>query len=61
MSLDMSSTGLSVVVSGTLAVGAQVRVTLASGAAGTDVVTEARVVHVEKHAHRAVAGLQFIQ
>ncbi len=57
MSRDISSTGLSVVLRDPLEVGDEVRVTLA----GTEVVTTARVVHVAKHARRAIAGLQFIQ
>lgn len=61
MSRDISSTGLSVVMRDRLAVGDQVRVTLAGSAGETGVVTSARVVHVEKGARRAIAGLQFIQ
>jgi len=61
MSRDISSTGLSVVMRDPLAVGDQVRVTLACAPGKTDVVTTARVVHVEKHARRAIAGLEFIQ
>ena len=61
MCRDISSSGLSVVMRAPLAVGDQVRVTLAGTGSGTDVVTSARVVHVEKHARRAIAGLQFIQ
>jgi hypothetical protein len=61
MGRDISSTGLSVIMREPLAVGAQVRVTLAGTAGDSDVVTSARVVHVEKHARRAIAGLQFVQ
>ena len=61
MGRDISSTGLSVIMREPLAVGDQVRVTLAGTAGDTEVVTDARVVHVEKHARRAIAGLQFIQ
>ncbi len=61
MSCDISSSGLSVVMRDPLAVGDQVRVTLARTTGSTDVVTTARVVHVEKHARRAIAGLEFIQ
>ena len=61
MGRDISSTGLSVIMREPLAVGDQVRVTLAGTAGDTEVVTAARVVHVEKHARRAIAGLQFIQ
>ena len=57
MSRDISSTGLSVVLRDPLAVGDHVSVTLA----GTEVVTTARVVHIEKDARRAIAGLQFLQ
>ena len=61
MGRDISSTGLSVIMREPLAVGDQVRVTLAGTAGDSEVVTAARVVHVEKHARRAIAGLQFIQ
>jgi len=61
MSCDISSSGLSVVMRDPLAVGDQVRVTLAGTSGKTDAVTNARVVHVEKQARRAIAGLQFIQ
>ena len=61
MGRDISSTGLSVIMREPLAVGDQVRVTLAGTAGDSEVVTDARVVHVEKHARRAIAGLQFIQ
>ena len=61
MCRDISSTGMSVVTKDPLPVGAQVRVTLAGTGGDTDVVTNARVVHVEKGSRRAVAGLQFIQ
>lgn len=61
MSRDISSTGLSVVLRDPIAVGDQVRVTLAGTGGAGDVVTAARVVHVEKHARRSIAGLQFIQ
>ncbi len=61
MGRDISSTGLSVIMREPLAVGDQVRVTLAGTALDSEVVTAARVVHVEKHARRAIAGLQFIQ
>jgi hypothetical protein len=61
MSRDISSSGLSVVMRDPLAVGDQVQVTLAASTGGSDVVTTARVVHVEKHARRAIAGLEFIQ
>ena len=60
MSRDISSSGLSVVMREPLAVGDQVRVTLAGSPDGR-VVTTARVVHVEKHARRSIAGLEFIQ
>ncbi len=61
MSCDISSSGLSVVMRDPLAVGDQVRVTLAGMSGKTDAVTNARVVHVEKQPRRAIAGLQFIQ
>ena len=61
MSRDISSTGLSVIMREPLAVGAEVRVTLAGAPGNSEVVTAARVVHVEKHARRTIAGLQFIQ
>ena len=61
MGRDISSTGLSVIMREPVAVGDQVRVTLAGTAGDSEVVTAARVVHVEKHARRAIAGLQFIQ
>ena len=61
MGRDISSSGLSVIMREPLAVGDEVRVTLAGTAGDSEVVTAARVVHVEKHARRAIAGLQFIQ
>jgi hypothetical protein len=61
MGRDISSTGLSVIMREPLAVGDRVRVTLAGTGGDSEVVTAARVVHVEKHARRAIAGLQFIQ
>lgn len=61
MSRDISSSGLSVVMRDPLAVGDQVRVTLAGSSGGPEVISTARVVHVEKHARRAIAGLEFIQ
>ena len=61
MGRDISSTGMSVITRAPLAVGAKVRVTLARAGGGTDVVTNARVVHVERQSRRAIAGLQFIQ
>ena len=61
MGRDISSSGLSVIMREPLAVGDQVRVTLAGTAGDSEVVTAARVVHVAKHARRAIAGLQVIQ
>lgn len=61
MGRDISSTGMSVITKEPLPVGAEVRVTLAGTAGDAAVVTNARVVHVEKGSRRTIAGLQFIQ
>lgn len=61
MGRDISSTGMSVYTRESMSVGAEVRVTLAGTAGESAVVTNARVVHVEKGSRRTIAGLQFIQ
>lgn len=61
MARDISSNGLSVVMRSPAAVGDQVSVTLMRGArGGAPTVTRARVVRVERHSRRAVAGLEFV-
>ena len=57
MGRDLSSTGLSIVTDEPVSVGDQVHITL--GQPGTVSARPARVVRVERHGHRAIAGLTF--
>ena len=61
MARDISANGLAVVMRSPAAVGDQVSVTLMrESGGGAPAATRARVVRVERHSRRAVAGLEFV-